>query len=358
MKKKAKKSILIFSVASVALVVCVWLAVPTVYISPGDAQAAVPLGQPVSINSSPFAAIGKVAVYADDKPLALEYNLGSGDLTRDFDLKPGQSVRVEAKISSPIGLTREFSSTFTTVEPVMVADVSVNGARLEPGQKIPPQPTLTFSFNKPLDQASVSLDGSDAIELQIDPDDPTVAILPPTVSFRQGATHLLKVMATAVDSATLESREVRATVVRPISLYGNVSAADGQVRIELDSTTAFASPEAVKAALETTLPNPEIAVENQKIIITCASLDPDSEYTIRLSKADGADGSFLESPLTMNMSFRSDPSATSSTGSSGYRGYVYTTSGSSSGSASGSGGTPADSGPPPGWPACCPWPPQ
>ncbi|MHB9112018.1 MAG: hypothetical protein ACYC4D_05260 [Thermoleophilia bacterium] len=357
MKKKSIKTIFISGAASVALFVCAWLAVPTVSISPGDNQTAVALGQAVSIDSSPLASIGKVAVYAGDKPLALEYNLGSGDLSRDFDLKPGQSVRVEAKVSSLIGLTREFSSTFTTVEPVLVADVSVNGTSLTPGQKIPPQPTLIFAFSKPLNQASISLDGSDAIELEIDPDDPTMATLPPTVSFKQGATHLLKVMATAADSATLESREVRATVVRPISLYGSVNTVDGQIRIELDSTTAFANPEAVRASLETTLPSPEITVEKQKIIISCAGLDPASDYTIKLGSAEGDDGSFLEAPLTMSVSFRSDPSATSSAGSSGYRGYVYTTSG-LSGSGPDSGGAPAGSGPPPGWPPCCPWPPQ
>lgn len=357
MKSKTIKTILISVTALVALLVCVWLAVPTASIRPGDSQAEVALDQTVSIDSSPLASIGKVAVYADDKPLTLEYNLGTGDLSRDFDLKPGQSVRIEAKVSSPIGITREFSSTFTTVEPVLVADISVNGSSLKPGQKIPPQPTLTFSFNKPLNQAAVSLDGSDAIDLEIDPDDPTMAILPPTVSFRQGATHLLKVMATAADSATLESGEVLTTVVRPISLYGTVSSVDGQVRIELDSTTAFADPEAVRAALETTLPDPEITVEKQKIVISCSGLDSASEYSIKLGSAEGADGSFLESPLTMSVSFRSDPSATSSASSSGYRGYVYTTGG-SSGSGSDSGGTPAGSGPPPGWPACCPWPPQ
>lgn len=356
MNNKKLKTIFVSGAVSATLLVCAWLAVPTVCISPGDSQTAVALDQPISIDSSAFASIGKVAVYADDEPLALEYNLGTGDLSRDFELKPGQSVRIEAKVSSPIGLTREFSSTFTTVEPVLVADISVNGASLEPGQKIPPQPTLTFAFNKPLDQATVSLDGSEAIDLQIDPDDPTLATLPPTVSFKQGATHLLKVMATAADSATLESREVRATVVRPVSLYGSVNTVDGQVRIELDSTTAFADPEAVRASLETTLPNPEVSIEKQKIVITCADLDPAGDYTIRLRSAEGADGSFLEAPLTMNVSFRSDPTATSSTGSSGYRGYVYTTGG-SSGSGSDS-GSPVGSGPPPGWPPCCPWPPQ
>ncbi|MDO8737328.1 MAG: hypothetical protein Q7K29_09655 [Thermoleophilia bacterium] len=358
MKDTTKKKIFLFSVASVALIACAWIAIPTASISPGDIEKAVPLGQPVSINSSPLAAIGKVAVYADDQQLALEYNLGSGDLSRDFQLKPGQSIRIEAKISSVIGLTREFTSTFTTVEPVTMADISVNGSRMEPGQKIPPQPTLTFSFSKPLSSASVSLDGSDAIELQIDPEDPTVATLPPTVSLKQGATHLMNLTATAVDTATLDSREVRASVVRPLSLYGSVTTVDGQTKIELDSTAAFGDPAAVRAALSTTLPSPEVVVDKQKILITCASLEPGNDYTIKLASALGGDGSFLEAPLEMNVTYRSDPSAVSPSGNTGYRGYVYTSGGTSSGSASGSGGAPADSGPPPGWPSCCPWPPQ
>jgi len=358
MNDKAKKLILYFSVASVALIACAWIAIPSASISPGDLESAVPIGQPVSINSSPLASIGKVAVYADDQQLALEYNLESGDLIRDFQMKPGQNIRIEAKVSSAIGLTREFTSTFTTVEPVTVADITVNGSRLVPGQKIPPQPTLSFSFNKPLSAASVSLDGSDAIELQIDPEDPTVATLPPTVSLKQGATHLMNLMATAVDTATLESREVRASVVRPLSLYGTVSTSDGKTVIELDSTSAFSEPAAVKAALSTTLPSPEIVVEGQKILITCASLEPGSDYSIGLAGATGVDGSFLEAPLAMNVSYRSDTSTVSSSGGSGYRGYVYTSGSSSTGSASGSTGAPADSGPPPGWPPCCPWPPQ
>ena len=358
MSKEILKKIIAGSIASAAAAaICFWLAIPTATISPAQGDAAIPLGQPISISSSPLASIGKVAVYADDQPLALEYNLGTGDLSRDFGLKPGQSVRVEAKVASVIGVTREFVSTFTTVEPVLVADVSVDGRRLAPGQKIAPQSTLVFSFNKPLSEASVSLDGGEAIDLQIDPENPARATLAPMVSFKQGATPLLKVMATAVDSATLDSGELRAGVVKPLSFYGKADTSDGQTQIELDATTAFADLAAVRSALETTLPDPEITVENQKIMITCPALDTSSEYSIRITRAEGADGSFLEAPLAMTISFKADPSQATSTGTGGYRGYVYT-SGSSSGSAAGASGGAAESGPPPGWPSCCPWPPQ
>ena len=299
----------------------------TVAIAPSEGDSRIALGQPVSISSSPLATIGKVAVYADDKPLALEYNLDSGDLSRDFGLKPGQSVRIEAKVASVIGITREFTSTFTTVDPVVVADVSVNGERLESGTRIPPQSSLVFSFNKPLSQASVSLDGNEAIELQIDPEDPAKATLPPLVSFKQGATMLMKIMATATDSATMEPREVRAGIVKPLSLYGRVDETGGQTRIELDASSAFADPAAVRAALETSLPEPNISVEKQKIIITCPNLDRTSEYVLRLARAEGADGSFLEAPLNMTVNFKQDASQQAETGDTGYRGYVYTTTG-------------------------------
>lgn len=340
----------------VIIVIGAWIAVPTVTITPAAGQSEIPLGESLSIDSSPLATIGKVAVYADDKPLSMDYNLETGDLTRDFDLKPGQTVRVETKIASVIGLTREFSSSFTTVDPVIVSGISVNGHQVKPGQKIPPQTDLVFAFNKPLSQAAVSLDGGEAIDLEINPDNPTTAALPPMVSFKQGATLLLKIMATATDSATLESREFRAGIVKPLSLYGKVEENNGQTRIELDASTAFADPEAVRAALETTLPSPEISVEKQKILITCPSLDTSSEYSIKLALADGADGSFLEAPLSMTVSFKANPTQAANEGTSGYRGYVYTTS-SSSGSSSGGSGGSSESGPPPGWPPCCPWPP-
>jgi len=351
------KKLFIFTAAIVVIVVAgAWIAVPTVSITPASGKTDIPLGESLSINSSPLATIGKVAVYADEQPLAMEYNLETGDLARDFDLKPGQTVRVEAKIASIIGLTREFSTSFTTVEPVVVADISANGKQIAPGQKIPPQTALVFSFNKPLTQAAVSLDGGEAIDLQIDPDNPEEATLPPTVSFKQGTNLLMKIMATATDSATLESREFRAGIVKPLTLYGKVVENDGQTQIELDSSIAFANPQAVRAALETTLPNPEISVEKQKILINCSGLDAASEYAIKLARADGVDGSFLEAPLSMTVSFKANSTQAASAGTSSYRGYVYTSS-SSSGSSSGGGGGSSGSGPPPGWPPCCPWPP-
>ncbi len=356
-KNKTLRNVFLTSAGAFVLIICGWLAIPTVSISPANAQTGILLGQPVSISSSPLATISKIEIYADDKPLAVEYNLDTGDLARDFNLKPGQQIRVETKVTSPLGVTREFSSSFDTVSPVVVEAMTVDGIRYTPGASIPPQATLAFSFNKPVTQAAMALDGSDGVELTIDPADPKIATLPPTVSLKQGATHLFKIMATAADSAKLEAKEVRATVVKPLSLYGKVEDNGGPITIELDANTAFADIEAVKAALETTVPDATVSVEKQKIIITSSGLDRSGDYTIKLNRANGADGSFLEAPLTMTLSFKSQGAASAETSGSSYRGYVYTSGGSST-STSASGGSSTDSGPPPGWPPCCPWPPQ
>ncbi len=352
-----KKKLTVIAGAAIAvLALCFWLAVPTASITPSDSQTGIALGQPITINSSALASIGKVAIYADGKPLALEYNTGTGDLVRDLDLKPGQQVRIETKVSSIIGITREFTSSFTMVPPIEIEAMTVDGARYVPGNSIPPQANLVFTFNKPLVQASVSVDGSDKVDLQLDPDHPELATFPPTVSLKQGATHLLAISATATDTSTLESKEIRASVVKPLSLYGKVADSGGPVTIELDSNTAFADAAAVKTALETTLPDAGISVEKEKIVITCPGLDRGSDYTIKLNRANGANGSFLEAPLTMTLSFIADTNAVAAAGGQTYRGYVYTSGGSGGSSDSGSGS--AGSGPPPGWPSCCPWPPQ
>lgn len=372
MMARKKRFFAAISLVVIGLALAVWLFVPTAAILPGSSGGEVALGSPVEIHASSLGQITKMAVYADGQLLGMEYNLGTNDLVRDFDLKPGQEVRVEAKITTPLGITREFTSSFNTVAPVKIESMSIDGAPYKPGQRIPPQPTLMFSFNKPLTQAGVSLDGSDAIELQVDSQDPTKATLPPTVSLRQGDTHLLKISATAADSATLEPQSLRAAVVKPLSLYGKVDENGGKVRVELDSTTPFANPEAIKTALETTLPGPDITVEKQKIIITCPSLDYGSDYSIKLARAEGVDGSFLETPLTLTVSFKGATSVASASGGSGSRGYIYTpgtsssggtvsgpsSTGSTGGGDSGGGSTGGSGGPPPGWPPCCPWPPQ
>ncbi|MHB1326143.1 MAG: hypothetical protein ACYDGS_08170 [Thermoleophilia bacterium] len=360
MNKHKTKRITLLACTAAITVISAWIAVPTVAITPAGGETAIPLGQPVTISSSPLAAIGKVSVYADDKPLAVEYNLETGDLTRDFDLKPGQTVRIETKIASAIGITREFVSSFTTVEPVIVADVSVNGERLDPGRKIPPQPNFAFSFNKPVSQAAVTLNGN-TIDLQIDRSDPTRAFLPPTVSLKQGAFHLFKLLVTAEDSSTLaDSPEIRALVVKPLTFYGRSHYENGQLQIELDASVPFRDVEAVKAATSTTIPGASMAVEKQKIIITAAGSDPAAAYNIRIERAEGADGCFLEGPLNLTLGYQAGAAqiVADSTGS-GYRGYVYN-SGDSGSQAAGStgGGASTDSGPPPGWPPCCPWPPQ
>jgi len=358
-KRNIRKSAIIAIAAIVIIAIISWLTIPTASIRPGNESTEIPLGNPLQINSSALATVGKVMVTVDDKPLLMEYNLESGDIYRDLGLKPGQEVRIETKIVSAIGVTREFVSTFKTVSPIVVDTIEVNGSRLSPGEKIPPQSELVFSFNKPVNKASVTLDGSDVMELQIDQSNPSRATLPPVVSLKQGVVHVFKVLAEASGSgAETESGEIRTMVVKPLTLYGKARPNEaGGVSIELDSSIAFRDPEAVKAVIGTTIPDAAISVEKQKIMIACSSLAPSQSYTIAVGRAEGIDGSFLEGPLVLTLDFKAgETQVTQNDSSSGYTYSGYSYSGGTAGS-SGSGGG-ADSGPPPGWPPCCPWPPR
>lgn len=350
----------VFLIAAMILLAA-WVSVPAAGILPGSGDMGVALGRPVEIDASPLASITKFAVYADGQLLGMEYNLGSGSLARDFDLKPGQQVRIETKVTSILGITREFVSTFTTVTPIALQSIAANGVRLVPGQKIPPQPTLTFEFNKPVSQASISLDGSGPIDLQVDPSRQTEAVLPPTVSFRQGAVHILKLTATGMDSSeTPQPVEVRVPVIKPLTFYGKTSEANGVTTVELDSSVAFRDPELVKKTITTTIPDANISVEKQKIILLAPGLDRLSSYNILVNSAEGLDGSFLEQPLSLTVAFQGGQTQTD-TGGSGYavRGYVYSEGGSTQlASQPAAAEAPAAAGPPPGWPPCCPWPPE
>lgn len=345
--------------AATSLALAGWISVPAAAISPADNEAEAPLDRPLEIAVSPLASIVKFTVYADGQLLGMEYNLDPGDLVRSYDLKPGQEVRIEAKVSSLLGITREFVSSFTTVAPMTVQSISVNGARLVPGQKIPPQPTLTFVFNKPVSQASVTVDGGGPIDLQVDAGNPAEAILPPTVSFKQGGAHILALTAAGADSSTI-SQDMRLLVIKPLTLYGKASEAEGMTRVELDASVAFLDPAAIGQVITTTLPGASVKVEKQKVIITSAGLERSGSYSISLPAAEGVDGSFLERPLTLTLAYQADQvQAVSTGGASGYT-LRYVSSGGGSGGQAGSPGADAtsSSGPPPGWPDCCPWPPQ
>ncbi|MFA6001979.1 MAG: hypothetical protein WC828_07690 [Thermoleophilia bacterium] len=358
-RRNIRKSAVIATAAIVIIAIATWLAVPTASINPGNESTEIPLGNPLQISSSALATIGKVVVTVDDKPLLMEYNLESGDIYRELDLKPGQEVRIETKIASAIGVTREFVSTFKTVSPVIVDTIEVNGTRLSPGGKIPPQSELVFSFNKPVNKASVSLDGSEVVELQIDESNPSRATLPAVVSLKQGVVHVFKVMAEGAGSGVeTESGEIRTAVVKPLTLYGKAQPNDaGGVIVELDASVAFRDPEAVKAVIGTDMPDAVISVERQKIMITSGSLTASQSYTIAVGRAEGIDGSFLEGPMVLTLDYKAgETQVTQNDASSGYTYSGYNYSGGSAGSSGGGGG--ADSGPPPGWPPCCPWPPR
>lgn len=336
-----------------------WFSVPAAAISPEAGENAVPLGRPLEIDVSPLATITKLAVYADDQLLGMEYNLEPGDQTREFDLKPGQQVRVETKVTSVLGFTREFVTTFATVTPIAVQSITANGVRLVPGQKIPPQTALVFEFNKPVSQASVSLDGGGPIDLQVDATNPKMALMPPTVSLKQGENHILALTVTGTDfSATGQPIKIQMPVIKPLTFYGKASEGNGTLSLELNASAALLDPQAVKSAITTTIPGASIRVEKQKVIIAGTGWSRTANYNISVANAQGVDGSFLEKPLTLTLAFQSDQAAViTASGASGSTTYRYVYSG---------GETPgqtepaaaAASGPPPGWPDCCPWPPE
>lgn len=356
LKKQLRKKIFVFAPALAALLVAARLCIPGMEIFPAAGLSGVALTDPVELHSSAMSKISKFAVYADNELLALEYNLGSSDLVRDFDLKAGQRIRVEAKATSLLGINREFAAEYSTVPALALAAMYVDGSRFSAGQPVAPGADISFQFNKPLSQASLSLDGGEPVELMLDPEDPSICRLPAGITLAQGVSHLLKVTAEAVDSAALPSREIRVDGVMPLSLSGRVDDSGGVFRVELYASTGFADPAAVQAALATTLPGATVTVERQKIIIACSPPDAAHEYSITLAGARGDDGSSLEAPLALTVAFRGSSDPTVSYGGTAVQAYVYSSSSSPAASAREAG--PAQSGPPPGWPDCHPWPPQ
>lgn len=340
------------------LAVLVYLAAPRAAITPADSQSQVITGQTLRIDSSPLSTISMLAVYVDGQQQVLEYNLGSGELERDLDLKPGQEVRVDTTISSVIGVHRQLTSTFTTIDPLFVSDLLVDGSPIRPGGRIPPQEELVFAFNKPVSEASVTLDSGETYALEIDAADPTLGHLQPMSFRKQGAACIFRVTATGTDSSAIDTpQEIRTMVVNPLNLYGRSEAADGDaVTVELTANVPFADIEEVRQALSTSIPDASIIVEPRKILITATGLQSDSDYTITINNARGDDGSILEGPLFLTLAYSAGHATmTGSTSSYIYRGYSYSSEEVVTQQPSGG---PADSGPPPGWPSCCPWPPQ
>lgn len=330
-----------------------YLAIPRADIEPGDGASGIKMDQALRIDASPLARIAKIAVYADGELIDIEYNLETGQLDRELRLKAGQTIRVEAKVASPIGLTREVTATFATVEPLLVAEVTVDGQRLDPGSRMPPMGELTFHFNKPVTRGSVTVDDGETFELWIDEHDPRIAVLKSFFPLAQGATHSFKLAAAASDEATVD-QELLIDVVRPLSLYGQVESAGGELTLALYGSVPFRDPASIRGIIESDLPAADIRVEDQKIIITCQEPDPNSSYFIRLASAAGIDGSALANPLQLNLDMRGAQTqliSSTQTAATGYSGSANAGSRSDSGSAVGSG-------PPPGWPPCCPWPPQ
>ncbi|MHB1003070.1 MAG: hypothetical protein ACYC1B_04465, partial [Thermoleophilia bacterium] len=355
MKPKIRSSRFLAAAASaaVALLAALYISIPTARINPADGATGVAIGETLSVEASPLAKIGKVAVYADGELVDIEYNLESGELTRDLGFKAGQVITVEAKVASPIGLTREVRATFDAIEPLLVDEVTIDGNTLAPGARIAPLDELTFHFNKPITEGTVVVDGGESFQLWVDDRDRTVAVLKSFFPLSQGATHSFQLAAEAADSTSID-QELLIDVVRPLSLYGQVESEGGKLRLELYGSVPFRDPDSIKAMVESDLPGADIGVEKQKIIITCAEPGAYGSYYVSLAGAGGIDGSTLELPFRLSLDMRGGQSQLVS--NTGTTAGGYAAAGAASGARSGSGST-TDGGPPPGWPPCCPWPP-
>lgn len=339
--------------AAAGLLAVLYVAIPTADISPADGATGVAINEALKIDASPLAKIGKIAVYVDGEMIDIEYNLETGELVRELEFKAGQVITVEAKVASPIGLTREVRSSFEAIEPLLVAEVTVDGNTLAPGARIAPLDELTFHFNKPITEGTVVVDGGESFQLWVDDRDRTVAVLKSFFPLRQGATHSFQLVAAAADSSSIE-QELMIDVVRPLSLFGKVESDGGELRLELYGSVPFRDPDGIRTMIESDLPGASVGVEEQKIVITCAEPSVYGSYFVSLASAAGIDGSTLELPFRLSLDMRGGQSQMVT--STGTTAGGYASPGASSGARSGS-GAPTDSGPPPGWPPCCPWPP-
>lgn len=93
------------------------LCVPTASITPGPGAMGIrPDGQ-IRVQVNRFSSISEAAVFANGEQRLLERSIDGNDYTAQVHAQPGSAIFVEIKVESAIGLERDLSSSFTTVEP-------------------------------------------------------------------------------------------------------------------------------------------------------------------------------------------------------------------------------------------------
>ena len=110
------------------------------------------------------------------------------------------------KTTSAIGIVREFSSSFTTVEPLAVLSARAGGKEISPNNSISPQTSMSFSFDKPVAAAWISIDGAASMPLARGADDLS-GNLEPSFVLKQDAEHKLAVIASGTDGSGIAAGE-------------------------------------------------------------------------------------------------------------------------------------------------------
>lgn len=338
-------------------------AIPRVSISPADGQSGILPNSLIRIEAPSFSSISKVSVTVNGEEKWLEYNIADSVYAPPVHPASGSTVTVDVKTTSAIGLVREFSTTYTTIDPLSVTAVQAEGRQISPASVVSPQAPMSFSFDKPVEAAWVSIDGAASLPMTIGPDGLS-GDLQPSYVLKQGTQHKLVVTAAGRDgSGTADSENKTFQVVQPLTLAagGNTLSPAGTSEILLQPSVPFSDVELVKRSIQVSDPERcAISVEPSGIRLTVSNLG-DGDLIVSVASAFGADGSYLELPAEFR--FKSTGEVSENTTAAGTV-ISSATAGTSGGGSSGRPGalvTGSDSDvppPPPGWPPCCPWPPR
>ncbi|MFA6002352.1 MAG: hypothetical protein WC828_09645, partial [Thermoleophilia bacterium] len=332
-------------------------------ISPADNATAVRSGSLIRIEVPRFSAISKVSVTVNGEQKWLEYNIEDSTYSPPIQPASGSLVTVDVKTTSAIGIVREFSSSFTTVEPLSVISARAGDKEISPGSPISPQTPMSFSFDKPVAAAWISIDGAASMPLALGTDGLS-GNLEPSFVLKQGAEHTLAVIASGKDGSGIAAGEKKSfNVIQPLTFTTDavtLSATDSS-QVFLKSSVPLDDPDLVGKSIQVSHPDKcEFSVQPSGILLNFHDLGV-TEVTVSVSSAFGNDGSYLELPAEFQ--FKGTTDAFAATGTDTIS--VSTTYGSTIpkksnlDSVASANVTESDiPPPPPGWPPCCPWPPR
>ncbi|MFA5802787.1 MAG: hypothetical protein WC911_09980 [Thermoleophilia bacterium] len=346
-----------------AVVAGIFFNIPRVEISPANNATAVRSGGIIRIEVPRFSSISKVSVAVNGEQQWLEYNIEDSTYSPPIQPASGSMVTVDVKTTSAIGIVREFSSSFTTVEPLAVTSARAGGREISPNSAISPQTPMSFSFDKPVAAAWISIDGAASMPLTLGADGLS-GNLEPSFVLKQGAEHTLAVIASGADGSGIAAGEKKTfNVIKPLLLTADASALSttGSSQVFLKSSVPFDDPDLVGKSIRVSNPEKcDFSVQPTGILLNIHDLG-DSEISVSVSSAFGNDGSYLELPAEFHFRGTTDAYATTGTGTFAVSATYGSTISKKNNPASGADSGAAESDippPPPGWPPCCPWPPR